>query len=179
LFFHPAIFTEQAGFVKTFKNLLYGVLRNYLSKGEKLGLPQKPLISQRKPWYKTEIRRVPPFLFAYLGRRNVRFIRNTAGIIPLTGFLCVYPKSEEKEFVERLWKILNHPDTISNLALIGKSYGDGAVKVEPRALERLPIPDNVIEEAGLPVQLRLFEQKESYSVSTKKSEKVVPRTERG
>jgi hypothetical protein len=25
LFFHPAIFTEQAGFVKTFKNLLYGV----------------------------------------------------------------------------------------------------------------------------------------------------------
>jgi len=154
-------------------------LKNYLLKGEKLGLPQKPLISQRKPWYKTEIRSVPPFLFAYLGRRNVRFIRNTAGIMPLTGFLCVYPKSEEKEFTERLWKILNHPDTISNLALIGKSYGDGAVKVEPRALERLPIPDNVIEEAGLPVQLRLFEQKESYSVSTKKSEKVVPRTERG
>jgi hypothetical protein len=29
LFFHPAIFTEQAGFVKTFKNLLYGVLENY------------------------------------------------------------------------------------------------------------------------------------------------------
>lgn len=137
-------------------------LKKYLLDGEKLGLPQRPLISQRKPWYKTEIRNIPPFLFAYLGRRNVRFIRNTAKIIPLTGFLCVYSKSEDKDFVERLWKILNHPDTISNLALIGKSYGDGAIKVEPRALERLPIPDNVIIESGLPVQLRLFEPKEPY-----------------
>ncbi len=142
-------------------------LKKYLLHGEKLGLPQRPLISQRKPWYKTEIRRVPPFLFAYLGRRNIRFIRNTAQIIPLTGFLCVYPKSEEKEFVERLWKILNHPDTIGNLALIGKSYGNGAIKVEPRALEKLPIPDNLIKEFGLPIQMRLFEQKETYKVSTK------------
>lgn len=138
-------------------------LKRYLWNGEKLGLHQRPLISQRKPWYKTEIRVVPPFLFAYLGRRNVRFIRNTAQIIPLTGFLCIYPKSEEKEFNDRLWQILNHPNTISNLALIGKSYGDGAIKVEPRSLEKLPIPDSVIEESGLPVQLRLFEQKEAYS----------------
>lgn len=142
-------------------------LKKYLLHGEKLGLPQRPLISQRKPWYKTEIRRVPPFLFAYLGRRNIRFIRNTAKIIPLTGFLCVYPKSEEKEYIERLWKILNHPDTIGNLALIGKSYGDGAIKVEPRALEKLPIPDSVIKESGLPIQMRLFEQKEAYKASTK------------
>jgi len=153
-------------------------LRNYLLDGEKIGLPQRPLISQRKPWYKTETRRVPPFLFAYLGRRNVRFVRNTAKIIPLTGFLCVYPRSEDKEFVERLWKILNHPDTISNLALVGKSYGDGAVKVEPRALERLPIPDNVIKESGLPVQLRLFEQKESYRVNPQKTQGIL-QAERG
>ncbi len=154
-------------------------LKKYLLDGEKLGLPQRPLISQRKPWYKTETRNIPPFLFAYLGRRNIRFIRNTAKIIPLTGFLCVYPKSEDKEFAERLWKILNHPDTISNLALIGKSYGDGAVKVEPRALERLPIPDNVIQESGLPVQLRLFESKEPYRTSVAKSQKVMSQTKRG
>jgi len=147
-------------------------LKGYLKNGEELGLPQRPLISQRKPWYKTESRLIPPFLFSYLGRRNSRFIRNTAKIIPLTGFLCIYPKSSEKEFNERLWKILNHPDTISNLALIGKSYGDGAVKVEPRSLEKLPIPDRVIEQAGLPTQLRLFEQKEKYSATSKKPKKV-------
>lgn len=146
-------------------------LKKYLKNGEDLGLPQRPLISQRKPWYKTEIRNMPPILFAYLGRRNVRFIRNTAKIIPLTGFLCVYPKNDEKEYMDRLLKILNHPDTISNLSLIGKSYGDGAVKVEPRALEKLPIPDRVIEESGLSVQLRLFEQKATYNSTVKTKER--------
>ncbi len=141
-------------------------VKEYLKFGERLGLPQRPLISQRKPWYRMESRVVPPFLFAYLGRRNSRFVRNTAKIVPLTGFLCVYPKSEDKEFIERLWKILNHPDTIANLTLIGKSYGDGAVKVEPRSLERLPIPDSVIEESGLPVQLRLFEQGQLFKTTT-------------
>ena len=141
-------------------------LKNYLKEGETQGLPERPLISQRKPWYRMESRPVPPFLFAYLGRRNSRFIRNTAKIVPLTSFLCVYPKSDDKEYLERLWKILNHPDTVSNLAMIGKSYGDGAVKVEPRALEKLPIPDSVIEQSGLPVQMRLFEKSQPLKTTT-------------
>jgi hypothetical protein len=146
-------------------------LKKYLEDGETLGLPQKPLISQRKPWYKMESRIAPPFLFAYLGRRNSRFIRNTARIIPLTGFLCVYPKSNDKEYTDRLWKILNHPDTVANLAMIGKSYGDGAVKVEPRSLEKLPIPDNVMDQFGLPTQMRLFEEEKSYKTTTYQAKK--------
>jgi len=137
-------------------------IRQYLSEGERLGLPKRPLISQRKPWYRMEFRVPPPFLFAYLGRRHSRFIRNTAGVVPLTGFLCIYSKSNDKAYLDRLWKILNHPETIANLPRVGKSYGDGALKVEPRLLERLPIPDKVIEQVGLPVQMRLFEQEESY-----------------
>ena len=91
-----------------------------------------------------ETRRVPPFIFAYLGRRNARFIRNRAGCLPLTAFLCVYPKSEEPGFIESLWQALNHPNTLANLKLVGKTYGSGAIKVEPRALERLPLPAGVL-----------------------------------
>src|SRR5262249_28632404 len=64
-------------------------VRHYIEYGASLGLPEKPLISQRRPWYKMESRVAPPFLFAYLGRRNSRFIRNHVGVIPLTCFLCV------------------------------------------------------------------------------------------
>jgi hypothetical protein len=96
-----------------------------------------------------EVREVPIFLFAYLGRRNARFIKNEAGIVPLTGFLCIYPRSKEKEYTEKLWAILQHPDTISNLQLVGKSYGSGAIKVEPRSLERLPIPPKLVEKLNL------------------------------
>jgi hypothetical protein len=32
---------------------------------------------------------------------------------------------------------------------VGKSYGGEAIKVEPRSLERLPLPDNVVKEQRL------------------------------
>lgn len=114
-------------------------VRAYLAKGEELGLPSRPLIRSRRPWYKMEVRKPPPILFAYLGRRNARFVRNLAGVVPLTGFLCVYPKSDDAAFIERLWQTLTHPSTIDSLRWVGKSYGSGCIKVEPRALERLPL----------------------------------------
>jgi len=120
-------------------------VQEYLKEGEERGLPAKPLISSRKPWYKMEHRTVPPFLFAYLGRRNARFIRNIANIVPLTSFLCVYPHYNNPEYIESLWNILQHPNILKNLPLVGKSYGSGAIKIEPRALERLPIPETLVQ----------------------------------
>ena len=124
-------------------------VRNYILKGEKAGFSKRALISTRQPWYKMEVREIPIFLFSYLGRRNARFIKNEAGIVPLTGFLCVYPRSNNPEYIEKLWTILQDPNTISNLQLVGKSYGSGAIKVEPRSLERLPISSNLVHKLGL------------------------------
>ena len=123
-------------------------VQRYLRVGEELDLPQRSLIASRKPWYRMEVRKIPSFLFAYLGRRNARFIRNEAGVVPLTGFLCVYPKDTRPEAIEKLWNMLNHPDTIARLSRVGKSYGGGAIKVEPRGLDRLSIPQHVLELVG-------------------------------
>src|SRR3972149_2830166 len=120
------------------------IISNYLKVGEEMGLPNSPLIKQRKPWFKMEKRDVPPILFAYLGRRNTRFILNQAKVLPLTGFLCAYPIYSDSEYVTSLWKALNHPDTLEKLKLVGKSYGSGAIKVEPRNLSILPIPEHVV-----------------------------------
>lgn len=133
-------------------------ISDYLRVGEELGLPERPLIKQRKPWYKMEKRLVPPLLFAYLGRRNTRFIKNEAGVLPLTGFLCVYPLYNDKGYIDNLWRALNHPDTLKNLHLVGKSYGSGAIKVEPRNLALLPIPDHVVELFDLKRQVKKKEE---------------------
>jgi adenine-specific DNA-methyltransferase len=124
-------------------------LREYLKQGEGLELHKRSLISTRRPWYKMEVRPVPPFLFAYLGRRSARFIRNLAGAMPLTGFLCVYPRSNDAKFINQLWTILSHPKTIENLSLVGKSYGGGAIKVEPRSLEKLRLPLELVLKSGI------------------------------
>jgi SAM-dependent methyltransferase len=128
--------------------------RRYLQLGVDLGLPKRALIAQRRPWYKMERRIPPPFLFAYLGRRNARFIKNDAAAWPLTGFLCVYPHEQDEDFLARLWRVLQSEEIRRNLLVVGKSYGAGAVKVEPRALEKLPLPTNVVEGEGLDGWLR-------------------------
>jgi adenine-specific DNA-methyltransferase len=127
-------------------------VRRYLEEGIELGIPNRALVKTRNPWYKMEKRAVPPFLFAYLGRRNARFIRNEAGVVPLTGFLCVYPRQTDPEHLARLWAVLSHPTTVANLSRVGKSYGGGAIKVEPRSLEKLPIPLELLEENGISLQ---------------------------
>lgn len=70
----------------------------------------------------------------------------------------MYPRSNNEIDIDQIWKILNHPDVIANLSRIGESYGDGAIKVEPGSLEKLPIPDHVIEQLFFPMQIRLFDQ---------------------
>jgi methylase of polypeptide subunit release factors len=124
-------------------------LQIYLKSGVQAGLPEKPLIKTRRPWYKMEKRTPPPILFAYLGRRDCRFILNEANVVPLTGFLCVYPWDTAQAGVKKLWRALNHPDTLANLSFVSKSYGGGALKTEPRQLDQLEIPQSVLDEVGL------------------------------
>lgn len=131
------------------KGLHDGAILKYLAKGSELELPKRPLIMQRKPWFKMEKREVPPLLFAYLGRRDIRFILNEANVLPLTAFLCVYPNFKDKEYITNLWKALNHPDTLDNLQAVGKSYGSGAIKVEPNSLRNLSIPDHIVTKYNL------------------------------
>lgn len=123
---------------------LPAAVRDYLRRGEETGLAERALIKTRTPWYRMEQRREPALLFAYLGRRDCRFVLNRAGVVPLTGFLCVYPWEEDEEEVQKLWRVLNHPDTLANLIFVGKSYGGGALKVEPRQLDGLEIPQHVL-----------------------------------
>lgn len=133
-----------------FENLPDSV-KDWIREGEALGFHNRPLIKTRRPWYRMEQRKVPPLLFAYLGRRDCRFILNDAGVVPLSCLLCVYPKHSPPRLV---WETLNRPESIANLAMVGKSYGGGAIKVEPRGLERLPISNTAMESllGTMPIQ---------------------------
>ena len=124
-------------------------VRRYLDEGEAAGVPDGAVCRSRRPWHRLERRTAPPILFAYLGRRDCRFVRNIAGALALNGFHCVYPRSAGPGFAEALWHVLADERTTANLGLVGKTYGNGAIKVEPRALERLPLPVELIDLTGL------------------------------
>lgn len=124
-----------------------GALKAYLDIGEDLGVNNGALVSMRKNWYYMEKRKPVPILFAYLGRRNNRFIDAQTDLTPLTGFLCVYPKPGIDK--QKLLRALNHPSSIQELSRIGKSYGDGAVKVEPGGLRKMILPLDALMESDL------------------------------
>ena len=122
-------------------------LQAYLRSGEGEGISVLPLVSTRKPWWKMERRNASPILFAYLGRENVRFVRNMAGALPLNGFLCIEPLHGNDP--ESVLLLLQDPRTIAALVYEAKSYGDGAIKVEPNAIERVSIPRTMLDEYGI------------------------------
>lgn len=123
-------------------------VQEYLRGGIEGGIAEKTLISTRRPWYRMERRNVPEILFSYLGRRSSRFIYNEAGAVPLTGFLCVYPGGNTMPRGARGLPLpdpmgvvaeLNRAEVVGALSMVAKSYGSGALKVEPRMLEALPL----------------------------------------
>lgn len=166
------------------KESLPAALRAYLESGEQMGLPDRALIQTRTPWYRMEQRTPPALLFAYLGRRDCRFILNRAGVVPLTGFLCVYPWNNDDDQLHRLWRALNHPDTLANLIFVGKSYGGGALKVEPRQLDGLEIPSHVIGSCGLALarpweQMALLEGVKPTTAKAKRTKQLAQKRSHG
>ena len=63
--------------------------------------------------------------------------------------MCVYPLYNDEMYITNLWQALNDIETIQNLKLVGKSYGSGAIKVEPRNLDKVPIPEHIVDKYNL------------------------------
>ena len=127
----------------------YPKLWEYLLVGKKRSINERTLPKSRKPWYKQEVRKSPPFLCTYMGRNDgekkpVRFILNHSDAIATNSYLLLYPK-------DRLAKLIDiNPDLkvsiynifkdISSKTLLnyGRLYGRGLFKIEPNELKSLP-----------------------------------------
>jgi adenine-specific DNA methylase len=117
-------------------------LLKYIKMGEIEGLNNRYLTSSRKIWYSSENRSVPPVLFTYMSRDRPRFIWNEARTLVLNTFHCVYIQNKIRQnqlMFEALLACLNSTRTASLLKRIGRTYGGGLLKVEPRELAKLPI----------------------------------------
>jgi hypothetical protein len=110
----------------------------YLRQGRELGAADTYLATHRHPcWFAPEVRDDCPILFPYMNSTRARFIRNRSDAIPLNNFLIIEPN--EGVDPDRLWRTLNKPGVIRQLKRLGRDYGDGMWKLEPRELSRIRV----------------------------------------
>lgn len=116
--------------------------RAYIGEGESDGLDKRYLCAARNSkWYHME-RRPPSAIWATVfGRKGLRFIHNPDRIANLTTFHCIYPAVDSQDFAAALTACLNS-QLVQDLARRQhRVYGGGLLKVEPKDLLDIEVPD--------------------------------------
>ena len=88
-------------------------------------------------WYKVKFKKSSLLLFSYFIRRNKKFIINLDRIIARGNFYEIEPHQEINPYL--LLSLLNSSYLKYQLEFIGRSYGDGLLKIQKYELEKLPI----------------------------------------
>jgi adenine-specific DNA-methyltransferase len=114
----------------------------YIESGISLEVDKGYLTSNRKVWYSQE-RRSPALIWVgVFNREKVKFIYNESEIYNLTTFHCLYPHKEFGQLqVKALVAILNHQDFAAYVMEQRRVYGGGLVKLEPKDLNDIRVPD--------------------------------------
>lgn len=111
-------------------------IRKYLRKGECEGVNLRYLTAHRTPWYAIEKRAAAPIWVSVFNRSRLRFVRNEAGVVNLTTFHCVYPRTS---LFNDISTDLLFAYLITDTAKLifednAREYGNGLKKFEPNDL---------------------------------------------
>ncbi|MDR2386884.1 MAG: Eco57I restriction-modification methylase domain-containing protein [Deltaproteobacteria bacterium] len=129
----------------------YPTLFRYLESG-RLKVANRYLCRSRKCWYFQEQRQVPLFVCSYMGRPTnknksaFRFILNNSKAIVSNSYLALYPNKNLAQSLERKPELKSfilaslNDLPLENIQKLGRVYGGGLNKIEPRELLNLSLP---------------------------------------
>lgn len=122
---------------------------SYIAAGEAAGVPTAYKCRVRKPWWRVPNLAPADLLLTYMNADTPRLSTNTARAAHLNSVHGVYlaPK------VRKLGKALLPLASLTSMTLVGaetvgRAYGGGMLKLEPREADRLPVPPAALVEAA-------------------------------
>jgi hypothetical protein len=112
----------------------------YIADGERLGVPAAYKCRVRTPWWRVPI--VPPadLLLTYMNADTPRLAANDARAYHLNSVHGVYLRPGLRELGRALPLASLNSLTLLGAETVGRAYGGGMLKLEPREADRLPLP---------------------------------------
>jgi adenine-specific DNA-methyltransferase len=116
-------------------------MRRYLARGKHLAVHEKFLTRNRHPWYRPEQRPPADIWVTVFYRGRPRFVLNEARILNLTTFHGIYLHPSLSSLREIMFAYLNSSLCTEFIRAQSREYGDGLLKLEPRDVERILLPE--------------------------------------
>lgn len=117
----------------------------YIAEGEEAGVQNAYKCRVRSPWWKVPRVAIPDLFLTYMNHDTPRLVTNSVGAAHLNSVHGVTLKADHASLGRDLLPlgVLNSL-TLLGAELVGRSYGGGILKVEPKEADLLPVPSPAV-----------------------------------